>query len=76
MMNILGSWFVVITFCLATIIRAEIRKVRTIITPERRSIKMWSEKNSSPEGGSVMKDRAVIQKKAKVEEFQSCFTGW
>lgn len=64
------------TFCLATIIRAEIKNVKIIITLDNKSIKMWSDMKSSPLGGRVIKEIAVIQIRARVMEFHSCFLFW
>lgn len=42
-MNALGLWNVLRIFCLATIIKAEIRNVRIIIVADKRSKKVWVE---------------------------------
>lgn len=70
MINILGSCLVITIFCLARNISVVIRNVRIIITDDRRSIKILSDKNSSPEEGRRDKERNESQRKDSVLEFQ------
>jgi hypothetical protein len=65
-----------IIFCLARNIRVVIRNVRIIITDERRSIKILSEINNSPEEGRRDSERNDSQRNVNVLEFQIDLEDW
>lgn len=72
-LNILGSWLEKRIFWLAENMRAVIRNVREIITKDRRSIKIWEDRNDSPLEGIIKREKDVSHKKDKELEFHKDF---
>lgn len=50
--------------------------MRDTITADKRSRKIWLDKNDSPEAGNKINEKKVNQKNLKVLEFQTNLEDW